>query len=100
MNGFFGPTEHGLPGPRGPKGDPGDLAPIRDKLNMNNFRIVNMKDPKNAQDAVTKHYMEDRTRVAENGGLDVIKGQLSLAPMQLLWSGLAVTREYYIEDLS
>ena len=93
MNGFFGPTENGPPGPpgpRGPKGDRGSLTPIRDKLSMNNFRIVNVKDPTSGQDAVTKKYMDQHTLLKHDGGLQAVDHELSLAPMRLLWSGIAV----------
>ena len=48
-------------GPRGPKGDDASLSKVQGDIGMNRFRIVGLADPINAQNAVTKSYMELHT---------------------------------------
>ncbi len=61
---------------------------MMEKLDLNKFRIINLKDPKSDQDAATKKYVDGSTSVEPNGGLRLNKdNQLALAPMKLLWSG-------------
>ncbi len=61
---------------------------MMEKLDLGKFRIINLKDPKRAQDGATKQYVDNSISVEPNGGLQLNKdNELALAPMKLLWSG-------------